>query len=125
VVVFSIGFITVFTRAGSWSRRDWEVAWTMSVLSYFTLVTNPGLDTIAQRDVARDPSRGTEYVSKMLSLRMLLAIVSFLLVGLFALLRLRGPEISVLLVLQGISLLLEPLNLSWLLLARERMEPKH
>jgi O-antigen/teichoic acid export membrane protein len=122
VVVFSIGFIT-----GIYSRRVLgvvaigEVAWTMSVLSYFTLVTNPGLDTIAQRDVARDPSRGTEYVSKMLSLRMLLAIVSFLLVGLFAILRLRGPEISVLLVLQGISLLLEPLNLSWLLLARERM----
>lgn len=122
VVVLVIGFVTsIYSRRVLGATAIGEVAWSASVLSYFTLVINPGLDTIAQRDVAREPGRANEYTSKMLSLRILLAIVSFCLVGLFALLRLRGPQISLLLVLQGIGLLLVPLNLSWLLLARERM----
>jgi len=122
VLTLLIGFATgIYSRRVLGAAAIGEVAWVVSVLSYFTLVINPGLDTIAQRDVAREPGRANEYVSKMLSLRILLAIVSFCLVGLFAFLRLRGPQISLLLILQGIGLLLVPLNLSWLLLARERM----
>lgn len=128
----SLGTGQVFTFicgiiAGIYARRVLgvtaigQVAWCVSVLSYFTLLVNPGLDTIAQRDVARDHSKGSEYVSKMFSIKLLLAVSSFILIVIFALLKLRGAHISTLLVLQGIGLLLLPLNLNWLLLGLERM----
>ena len=122
VVTFVLSFVSgIYSRRILGAAAIGEVAWTLSVLSYFTLVINPGLDTIAQRDVAREPERSAEYVSRMLSLKLLLAAASFGLVGLFAALGIRGPEISFLLILQGFGLLLVPLNLSWLLLGRERM----
>ena len=98
-----------------------QLAWCVSVLSYFTLLVNPGLDTIAQRDVARVSHSGSEYVSKMFAVKLLLACGSLALVTVLAVLNLRGPQISYLLILQGMGLLLVPLNLAWVLLARERM----
>jgi O-antigen/teichoic acid export membrane protein len=98
-----------------------QVAWTTSMLSYFTLLINPGLETIAQRDIAREPGHANEYVSKMFSLRLLLALISFASVGVLVLFNVRGPQISCLLVLQGLGLLIIPLNLGWLLWANERM----
>ena len=49
VVVLVIGFVTsIYSRRVLGATAIGEVAWSASVLSYFTLVINPGLDTIAQ-----------------------------------------------------------------------------
>src|SRR5690242_16046737 len=39
-----------------------QVSWTASVMSYFTLLSNPGFQFIAKREVARDPDRAGHYV---------------------------------------------------------------
>ncbi len=115
--------------SGIYTRRVLEVvaigqlSWCTSVLSYFTLLINPGLETIAKRDVAQDPSRAGRYVSLLLMLQLLLAMSAFIFVAIFAMLGLRGPQISLILTVQAFGLLLLPLNLTWLLHANERMGP--
>ena len=116
------GFVSgIYARRVLGATVIGEVAWTTSVLSYFSLLINPGLETIAQRDIAREPGYANEYVSRMISLRLLLALISFACVGILVLFNVRGERISYLLVLQGLGLLIIPLNLGWLLWANERM----
>ena len=98
-----------------------QLSWCTSVLSYFSLLINPGLETIGKRDVARDPRQAGSMVSLLLTLQLMLAVVAFALVAGFAALHLRGPQISLILALQAVGLLLLPLNLTWLLHAHERM----
>ncbi len=124
---FAQRFLGLFTSV--YIRRVLEVvaigqiSWCSSVMSYFSLVINPGLDTIARRDVAREPSKAGRYISQLWILQVGLALVAFAFVGVFALLNLRGPQIRVILVLQAFGLLLLPFNLTWLLQAHERMAP--
>jgi O-antigen/teichoic acid export membrane protein len=98
-----------------------EVGFTAAIFSYFSLLTNPGLETIAKREVAAQPSQATAYVSRLFSLQIILAGVSMALVGVFAILNFKGPHISLLLFLQSLAMLLVPVNLGWLLYSQERM----
>jgi O-antigen/teichoic acid export membrane protein len=100
-----------------------QLSWCTAVISYFSLLINPGLEVIAKRDVARDPRLAGRTVSLLLTLQLILAVVAFALVAGFALSGLRGPQISLILALQAIGLFLLPLNLTWLLHAHERMTP--
>jgi O-antigen/teichoic acid export membrane protein len=124
---FAQRFIGLFTSI--YTRRVLEVvaigqiSWCQSVMSYFSLAINPGLDTIARRDVARDPSKAGRYISQLLMLQVVLALVAFAFAGVFALLDLRGPQIRLILTLQAFGLFLLPFNLTWLLQAHERMAP--
>jgi O-antigen/teichoic acid export membrane protein len=122
VALALFGFVAgIYARRVLGATVIGEVAWTTSMLTYFSLLINPGLETIAQRDIAREPGRANEYVSKMTSLRLLLALISFACVCVLVLFNVRGPQIGRLLVLQGLGLLIIPLNLGWLLWANERM----
>lgn len=98
-----------------------EYAWCLSVLSYFSLLANPGVETIAKRDVAREPGQAARWFSLVLALRFGLALVALGLVGAFAVAGLRRPEIGHLLLLMAIGLLFGPFDLTWLLQACERM----
>lgn len=115
--------------SGIYTRRILEVvaigqvSWCASVMSYFSLAINPGLETIAKRDVAREPNKAGQYVSLLLTLQLILAVAGFAFAAGFAALGLRGPQVSLILTLQAIGLLLMPLNLTWLLHANERMAP--
>jgi O-antigen/teichoic acid export membrane protein len=116
-------FTGIYTRRILGVIAIGQLSWCSSVLSYFSMLINPGVETIARRDVAREPGLSSRYVSRLLTLQLVLALVAFLLVGLFAMLGLRGPQISLILALQAVNLLLIPLNLTWLLQAHERMAP--
>jgi O-antigen/teichoic acid export membrane protein len=117
----------VHAFAGVYARRALgvvsigKVAWTGAVLSYFALLLNPGLQTIAKREVARSPEEVERYVSLLLLIQVLLALITYGLVLGFAGLHLREPQINTLLALQGLGLLMAPFDLDWLLQARERM----
>ena len=116
-------FTSIYTRRVLGVVAIGQISWCSSVMSYFSLAINPGLGTIAQRDVAREPSKAGHYISQLLMLQVALALVAFALAGVFALLDLRGPQIRLILALQAFGLLLLPFNLSWLLQAHERMAP--
>jgi O-antigen/teichoic acid export membrane protein len=114
-------FTSIYTRRVLEVVAIGQISWCTSVMTYFTLAINPGLGTIAQRDVAREPSKAGRYISQLFILQVALALVAFALAGVFALLNLRGPQIRLILFLQAFGLLLLPFNLTWLLQAHERM----
>lgn len=116
-------FSSVYARRVLEAVAIGQVSWTGSVLSYFGLLVNPGLQTIAKREVARAPRRAARHVSLLFLLQVILALIGFALVSLFGSVAMRGPEIRLLLTLQAISLILLPLDLTWLLHAHERMAP--
>jgi O-antigen/teichoic acid export membrane protein len=98
-----------------------QVSWTAAVMSYFALLGDPGLSTIAKREVARNHSLAVSYVCQMIILRSILAVCGFSLVWLTSRYVLQREEIKVLLLLQSIGLLLFPLDFTWLLHAHGRM----
>jgi O-antigen/teichoic acid export membrane protein len=100
-----------------------QYSWSVSVLSYFSLLTNPGLVTIAKRDVARNPNRAPSLFSQLLALQLSLALSAFGLLAVLAATGLRGPMVSRLLMLVALGLLFVPFDLAWLLQAHERMAP--
>lgn len=100
-----------------------QVAWTASIVSYFSLIVSPGFQTVAKRDVARDPDRAADYTSLLLSIQLLLAGAAYAVVFGFSRAEWRGPQVGILLLLQAIGLLIAPLDMSWLLYARERIGP--
>lgn len=116
-------FTGIYTRRTLGVEAIGQLNWCNAFISYFNMFINPGLETIAKRDVAREPRLAGRTVSLLLTLQLLLATGAFVLVGVIAMLGLRGPQISAILALQAIGLLLLPLNLTWLLQARERMAP--
>ncbi len=114
-------FTSVYTRRVLEVVAIGQISWCASIMSYFSLAINPGLGTIAQRDVAREPSKAGHYISQLLILQVALALGAFAFAEIFAWLNPRGPQIHLILTLQAFGLLLLPFNLTWLLQAHERM----
>lgn len=114
-------FAGVYVRRVFGAAKMGELNWAGAVVSYFSLAANPGVETIARREVARDTTQAPRYVALLFLLQLLLGVASVLVVAAIAAFEPRGHEISVLLVLQSLTLLLLPFNFAWLLSAHERM----
>jgi O-antigen/teichoic acid export membrane protein len=98
-----------------------QVNWVQAAISYFTILVNPGLTLVGQRELAKSPQRSGELMSLILTLQTLFALAVYGLVVVIATLDLRGPVVSLLLLIQGVGLFLSALNAGWLLQANERM----
>lgn len=98
-----------------------QVGWSAAVLAYLGLVASPGLQMVGQRDIARDPSDAAHVTSVVVSLQLLFALAAYAVVFAIAALNLRGPEISILLLLQSVSLVIAACDVRWVLQAQERM----
>ncbi len=98
-----------------------KLAWSSSVVSYAALVVNPGLETIARREVARDPKQATRYAVLLFAIQIVLALVAFALIYVFGNVSGRERQIQLLLALNAISLLIVPFDFGWLLQAHERL----
>src|SRR5580692_9022237 len=51
-----------------------QVNWVQAALSYFTILVNPGLTLVGQRELAKSPQRGGELMSLILTLQTLSAL---------------------------------------------------
>jgi O-antigen/teichoic acid export membrane protein len=98
-----------------------QVSWTLAALSYLGILVNPGLTTVGQRELARSPAQAQDLLSLILTLQTILAVAVYTLVLIIAALDLRGPEINLLLIIQGVSLFVTAWNVGWVLQAHERM----
>lgn len=113
--------ISIYVRRALGPTPIGQVSWTLAALSYLALLVNPGLTTAGQRDVARSPADSQDLVCLILTLQTILAVAVYVLVLAIAALDLRGPEINLLLVIQGFSLFVTAWNVGWVLQAHERM----
>jgi O-antigen/teichoic acid export membrane protein len=93
----------------------------MAALSYGLIVTDLGLLKLGTREIARDRSHAEAYAAGIVSLRIILAVVAFAGLGLFALIAPRS-ETAKFLVL-GYALLVFPtaLQLEWVFQGREEL----
>jgi O-antigen/teichoic acid export membrane protein len=113
--------ISVYVRRVLGPAAIGQVSWALAVLAYLTILVNPGLQTIGQRELAKNPARAQELVGLLLTLQTGLAVLVYGIVVAIAALDLRGEEVSYLLLIQGGALFLTAWNTGWVLQANERM----
>jgi O-antigen/teichoic acid export membrane protein len=99
-----------------------KIGFATAVLAYFTLLINLGLDTFGTREVARDQTQVKPYVSNILGIRILSAILSFILLSIFVLLIPKSPEVKKLIIFFGLGLFTFSFTLEWVFLGIEKME---
>lgn len=114
-------FISIYVRRTLGPVAYGEVSWNMAVLAYLALIANPGLQLIGQREVARHLKDTERLASLILTVQALLCLGAYALVLIIAAANVRGSEVSVLLVIQGIALFFTSLDAGWILQGRERM----
>ncbi len=98
-----------------------KIAFAQAVVLYFMLIANMGLTTLGIREVARNRDRIDNYVSNILSLRLVLALLSFFLLLAFVSLIYKAVEIKYLIIFFGFSLFSSALLLGWLFQGVEEM----
>jgi len=92
-----------------------------ALLSYFSLLARPGLDTLGTRSLARSPKDVTSLASTVTSLQCALAIVA---AGLYAIAVFAFPnptDVRLALLILGAPLLIQPFSLEWVYQGLERM----
>lgn len=117
--------IGMFT--GAYSRRMLgpvaigQVGWNTAVLAYLGLIVSPGLQMVGQRDIARNLADTARLTSVIITLQLLFALAAYAVIFAIAALDLRGPQISILLLLQSASLVITACDVRWVMQAHERM----
>ena len=90
--------------------------------SYFIYIGIAGVDTIATRSIARDKSLTSDYLGNVVSLKLLLCLLAYLLLTVLTLTVGVAPELKYLTVLYGLCLLPIALSTEWLFQGLERMK---
>ncbi|MGH8431816.1 MAG: oligosaccharide flippase family protein, partial [Solimonas sp.] len=113
--------ISIYVRRALGPVAIGQVSWALAAVAYLAVLVNPGLTIVGQRELAKHPERGQQLMALILSLQTVLAVAAYGLVLAIAALGLRGPEVNILLLIQGASLFLTAWNTGWVLQAHERM----
>jgi len=113
--------VSIYVRRALGPAAIGQVSWALAALSYLSILVNPGLTTVGQRELAKSPQRAQELLALILTLQTVLMLAVYGLVVAIAALDLRGPVVSLLLLIQGVGVFLTALNTGWLLQANERM----
>jgi len=104
------------------ARNFGKIGFAQAVVLYFMLIGNLGLSVLGVREVARDKDKIEKYASNIISLRLALALFSFILLLGFTVLINKSAEIKYLIIFYGFSLFSSALLVEWLFQGIERME---
>src|SRR5260370_30928310 len=96
--------ISIYVRRTLGPAAIGQVSWSMAVLGYLVILTNPGLTTIGQRELSRDPARGQKLLALLLTLQSILGGGVYAMVGAVGALGVRGGPVGPLLAIQGLPL---------------------
>jgi len=99
-----------------------KISFAQAVVLYFMLIGDLGLSVLGVREVARDRSEIDSYAASIISLRLTLALVSFVLLVVFTILINKSTEIKYLIIFYGFSLFSSALLIEWLFQGIEKME---
>jgi O-antigen/teichoic acid export membrane protein len=97
------------------------ISFALALLSYFVVLAQGGLQLLGVREVAREPQRAAHYVRHIQGLQIAQSLLAFLLMLVVAFLAPRSRLEKEILLLFGITLLLYPFQLDWVLQGIERM----
>ena len=99
------------------------IAFATSVLTYAELVVNFGFEALGPREVARGVTPVQKLVGQVVVVRLLLLLPALVGLGLFVLLADLTAITGLVILLYGLSLLGTALDLNWVFLGDERMQP--
>jgi len=99
-----------------------KISFAQAVVLYFMLIGDLGLSVLGVREVARDRGQIESYASGIVSLRLALALFSFILLLGFTSLINKSAEIKYLIIFYGFSLFSSALLVEWLFQGIEKME---
>jgi O-antigen/teichoic acid export membrane protein len=113
--------ISVYVRRTLGPEAFGQLSWSLAVLGYLGMISSPGLQIIGQLEIAREPGSAVPVASAILSVQLALSVVAYLAVAALAGLELRGPAVSAVLMLQGLTLFTAALDPGFIMQGRERM----
>ncbi len=118
-----IGFVTIAYLARVLDVSGFgQISFAQAIIAYFTLLSNLGLKTFGVRELARDKAHIKKYVNNILTLRIVLAIMSFGLLLVFLTFINKPADYKALIAFYGLSLFPLALSLDWVFQGIERME---
>ena len=113
--------ISIYVRRAMGPDAIGQVSWAVAAVAYLTVLVSPGLTFVGQRGLAQSPEKSQSVIALVLTLQTLLACAVYAFVLVAASLEPRGPVVSVLLAIQGVTLFVTAWNTGWALQAHERM----
>ncbi|MCK4235158.1 flippase [candidate division WOR-3 bacterium] len=114
-------FVTVYLARVLGASGFGKISFAFSIFAYGVLLSDLGLTILGIREVARKKNNIDELASNILSLRLILALISFFLLLLFSLLVPLHRDTKVLLILYSFSIFFYAFYLDWFFRGRERM----
>jgi len=123
VVCKALAFISTAYLARVLSTEGFGIlGFAQAVIVYFQLLLNQGLDTYGTREIARNDEDIPRYVNNILTIRLILSVVSYSLLALFAFLIPKPLIVKGVILILGLKLFEIAFNIKWVFQGTERME---
>ncbi len=123
IVLRFISFFIVIYLARVLGAADFgKISFAQTLILYFMLITNLGLDTLGVREIARGKDNIVNYTGNIITLKLFLAIFSFCLMLVFVNFIHKPFQVKYLIIFYGFSLFPSALLLEWFFRGVERME---
>ncbi|MBN1799630.1 MAG: flippase [Spirochaetales bacterium] len=113
-------FATIYLAQNLGAAGFGKISFAYSFLVYFMMLANPGLDRLGIRILARDAGK-LKQAGTLVTLRFMLALISFLLLVLIAFILPKPSDVRILIIIYGISLFTYALLLEWVYQGVEKM----
>lgn len=97
------------------------VEWSFAVLICATMIVEQGLSSYGAREIARSPEQSGKLIADIILLRAGFAVVSYLILTVFAFVAVQDTTVTTLILIYGLSLLPMPFLLTWVLQGHKRM----
>ena len=123
IVLRLISFFIIIYLARVLGAADFgKISFAQTLILYFMLITNLGLDTLGVREIARGKDNIVNYTGNIITLKLFLAIFSFCLMLVFVNFIHKSFQVKYLIIFYGFSLFPSALLLEWFFRGVERME---
>jgi O-antigen/teichoic acid export membrane protein len=99
-----------------------KIEFAQAIIVYFLLVVNQGLSVFGAREIAKDKTWIRIYVNQIMTMRLLLCLVSYILLVIFVLCINQPNEVKRLFLIYGFTLFTFSLTLDWVFQGIEKME---
>jgi O-antigen/teichoic acid export membrane protein len=99
-----------------------KIEFAQAIIVYFLLVVNQGFSVFGTREIAKDKTWIRIYVNQIMTMRLLLCLVSYILLVIFVLCINQPNEVKRLFLIYGFTLFTFSLTLDWVFQGIEKME---
>jgi O-antigen/teichoic acid export membrane protein len=123
ILVKAIGFAVVVFMARKLDPADFGVlTFSLSLVNYFSFVTDPGLTTYGVRKAAQEPEAIASHMSDVFTIRLWLTAAAMAAVWALALVTAEPPRVKLAIFAYSLSMLPQALSPTWIYQGLQRME---